>query len=322
MGLTKRGKWILLIVVLFLAVLSTMMMVQLFNNNTNKIIVNNGYDKLFKEALNIEIGQKDLKEISKEYSDKNILLVTNNQANLNSLPFETYIDNDGIHVANPISYLFYDYDFTIGDVITSIDGADLKDLKYEEITALIFQKDNAKIKLKFKSGKEFDYIFKNSFKEFETIYQEGGAVLFKIYNLDRINFYALYQKSTDCQKVILDLSKAKINDKDEMVNFISLLVPANQKLFNDKTSINGTKLIDKDIEIIVSNNQNKGLLFALSIIKDLNSKIIFDCPINKVLNYQVYYLFSNNKYSLFIKHEALNRTGSEAVENLFNQEIW
>lgn len=190
--------------------------------------------------------------------------------------FDFVIEEDGVRITNRLAKEFDVYGFVRGDKIVKINDSELKGKTYFEILELIYSKQYGAVrKFTLSNGREINYTYENTKTKIE--YNNETRVL-TIYNLDEISTKAIHDYLVEEPNLTLDLSKATVNTLDGLVNFLSLFSSKNQVLFLTPENIVGqnNRKILKPLNIVVGNNVDEGILFALTAIKTINPSVAID----------------------------------------------
>ena len=286
----------------------------MFANNEASKEINKDYINMIEKELEIDITTED-EFASINGNDYEIYVMKNSNSTYVSPCFEFIIVPGKIVITRALAKEFYDYKWQVGSEIIAIDGVELKDLSYFEIEDLIYAKTIELHKeFTLSTGVKVDFGY-NKYTYYSTLVEDKKIVL-SIYNLDRINRKQVYDLVNEYEEVVIDLSKATITELSSIVDFLSLFTAGNVQLFSshDIRAYKNYKL--NDIQIVLGNNQDKGILFALTSIKNHNSTITFDVSLDKltVFEYNCKKIVTGNNYKLVIYDEyvkSIDKTESD-----------
>ena len=227
--------------------------------------------------------------------------------------FDFKIVEDGVIITNRLAKEFDEFGFKVNDKIVEIDDQKLKGKTYFEITELILAKSDKTIKIfTFSDGRKVEYTYikyNNQNYNDRVEYDEYTNTLF-VYNLDNITTRSIYDRVKEQTNITLDLSKATVTTLEGIVNFISLFSNKEAVLFKTPENIIGQKNRKiNELNIVVGDNNDNGILFALTSISRLNSNIKIDrTDLNTTKFYAVKRLASST-YIINLKNVLIEAVG-------------
>ena len=167
------------------------------------------------------------------------------------------------------------------------------------------------------TGKKVDFGYKK-YTYYSTKVIDKKIVL-SIYNLDRVDRKKVYDLTKEYEEVVIDLSKATVTELSSVADFVSLFALSNAKLFSssDIRAYKNYKL--NNIQIELGKNQDKGILFTLTSIKNHNSTITFDVSLEELnvveCNFKKVITSNNYKMSLYNEYvKCLEKTEGGTIE--------
>ena len=236
--------------------------------------------------------------------------------------FDFVIKEDGVEITNSLAKDFYDMGLEVGMKITKVNGETLSGKGYFEILEKMYAKNyEEEKKFTLSNNQEINYKYIGYDNRYN--FDEENKILY-LYDLDIVNQENIYEFYSKYPEMVLDLSKATANTFDGIKNFVSLFSIGKEPLFKTPEGIKtstGRKITH--LKIILGENKDDGILFALTSISRLNSNIkIVEKPndeVNVTLNMTTFYglkeLKSSN-YTIYIKNflmEARNNLSGEIV---------
>ena len=229
--------------------------------------------------------------------------------------FDFVIVSDGVIITNQLSKEFDEFGFEAGMKITKINDSVLAGKTYFEILDLLYSKklDDEK-EFTLSDGTKITYKYQNYYSTYEYNVEENTLYL---YNLDNLTAKGIYDLVNTYKDVKLDLSKATVTTYDGVVNFLSLFSYKNEVLFKTPEGVIGQKgrKIDS-ININVKDNNDEGILFVLTCIKNLNSNINID---KKDLNTTKFYALKElegSSCTVYLKNYLLETNSNSSGETV------
>ena len=295
-------------VCLIVAIVSVYFM---FANNDSTKERNKDYISVIEKELNVDITSDD-DFIGINQNGFEIHVMENKFSTYITPCFEYIIDSDKIIITRALSKEFYAYPLMVGSEIVKIDGTELKGLGYFEIEELINGKAlGLKKEFTLSDGKVFEYTYEK-YTYYSSLINEKKIVL-SLYNLDRINRKQVYDIVKDYEDVTIDLSKATVTDINSLADFISLFVTDKAPIFSFPEGIYGYKTYKlNDINLVLGNNIDKGILFTLTSIKNHNFTITFDVSKDtlNVMEFDCKKVIKSSNYTVTIYNQKV-----KAIEN-------
>ena len=229
--------------------------------------------------------------------------------------FDFIIVADGVIITNKLSKEFDDFGFETGMKITKINDSVLAGKTYFEILDLLYSKNLDDVKeFTLSNGTKISYKYQNYYSTYEYNVEENTLYL---YNLDNLTAKGIYDLVNTYEDVSLDLSKASVTTYDGVVNFLSLFSDKNEVLFKTPEGVIGQKGRKIDIiNINVKDNNDEGILFILTCIKNLNSNINID---KKDLNTTKFYTLNElegSSCTVYLKNYLLETKSSSSGETV------
>ena len=169
---------------------------------------------------------------------------------------------------------------------------------------LIYSKTEKEIKkFTFSNNTTIDYEYK--YYENKMLYDEELNVL-SVYNFDEITTKAIHETVVAHPDLTLDLTNATVTTLDGIVNFVSLFSKKNEVLFNTPQNIigqNGRKI--SELNIVVGNNNDEGILFALTSVNRINQNIKIDKTNLNTTSFYALKVLKSMDYTIYIKNALL-----------------
>lgn len=239
-----------------------------------------------------------------------MLIVPTAYQHYNKPPFEFIIKEDGVLITNRLAKEFDSYGFKVGMKITKINDEELYGKSYLEILERIYCKTDKEIrKFTTEEGTVINYQYAKTTTGLE--YDDKTNTL-TVYNLDEITAKAIHDMVVKYPELTLDLSYATVNTYDGIIRFLSMFSQENQMLLKEPLDIYGlSNRKITNLNILVKDNQDKGILFVLTCIKRLNLSIKID---NSNLNTTSFYVTKQLQYdtfSIYIKSTLLKAIDSQ-----------
>ena len=294
-------------VCLIVAIVSVYFM---FANDDSPKEKDKDYISIIEKELNMDITSDD-DFVGINQNGYEIHVMENKFSTYISPCFEYIIDSDKIIITRALAKEFYTYPLKVGSEIVKIDGTELNGLGYFEIEELIYGKTiGLKKEFTLSDGKVFEYTYEK-YTYYSTVVDE--KIVLSIYNLDRINRQQVFNLVKNYEDVTIDLSKATVTDINSLADFISLFVTDKAPIFSFPEDIYGYKTYKlNDINLVLENNTDKGILFLLTSIKNHNSTITFDVSkdILNVMEFDCKKVIKSSNYTVTIYNQKV-----KAIEN-------
>ena len=103
----------------------------------------------------------------------------------------------------------------------------------------------------------------------------------------------------------LDLSEATVTTFEGVVNFISLFSDKNEVLFNSPLIIGQNNRKINELNIVVGNNDDRGVLFSLTCISRINKNIVIDRTSLNITTFYVAKVLVSQDYTIYLKNILL-----------------
>ena len=316
----NKNRKVLAIVIftIIFGALSIFAVTNLFKNNGSsnstteeEVIPKKNYIEILENETGITLSNEndfvDFKTVGLE-----LVVMPVNYDNYTKPCFDFMIEEDGVVITNRLAKEFDDYGFVRGDKIVKINDVELKGKTYFEILDLIYAKNYGEVrKFTLADGREVNYVFVNTSTKIE--YDAMNRVL-HIYNLDEITVKAIHDYVLADPNLTLDLSQATVNTYDGIVNFLSLFSEKNEVLFVTPENIVGqrNRKIDS-LNIVVGGNQDEGILFTLTAVKNLNENITIDRADLNTTSFKVVKKLISEEYIIYIKDYLLKTSARETL---------
>ena len=309
----KRGIIGILVITIVFAVLAIASASKMFNNiDEQEKLQKTSYMLLLEEELGIDFVTED-DFINFQLVNYEMVIVPQTHKYYIKPCFDFVVLSDGVVITNRNAKEFDDTGWKINDKIVKINDETLKGKSYFEIVDLMLSKTETTKKYTLSNGTEIEYKYQKATKAYE--YNEAENIL-SIYNLDNVTTRKIHETVKEHPDLTLDLSKATVNTYEGLANFISLFSSEETPVFGNVTNEYGQKNRKiENLNIVVGNNQDKGILFALTSIKRLNSNILIDkTNLNTTQFYAVKTLLDSNceiviKNILLIAVSTINNNG-------------
>ena len=273
MDLKNKNRNVLgiLIMTIIFGVFAAISVVRLFDNqNQEKPLVKKDYILMLESELNITLDSED--DFTNMGNIVYDVLVEPTKFQYYYKPcFDFVIVQDGIIIKNGLAKDFSALGLKEGVKITKINDQELLGKSYFEILELIYSKtENEVKKFTFNDETTIDYEYK--YYENKMHYDEEENVLY-VYNLDEITTKSIHEMVVLHSDLTLDLSNATVSTLEGVMNFVSLFSKKNEVLFKSPLMIGQNNRKINELNIVVGNNNDKGILFALTTINRINTNI-------------------------------------------------
>ena len=125
------------------------------------------------------------------------------------------------------------------------------------------------------------------------------------YNLDEVTTKAIHDIVILHPDLTLDLTNATVTSFDGVINFISLFSKKNEVLFNSPLIIGQNNRKINVLNIVVGNNDDRGVLFALTCISRINKNITIDQTNLNITTFYVTKVLASLDYTIYLKNILL-----------------
>ena len=306
----NKNKIAIIVITLIFGAFSIFSTLNLFSNRKDREeeLERKDYIEMLEKDLNVELTNDDDFVALNTVGYETVIIPTKYENYLKPC-FDFIIEKDGIKITNRLAKEFDDYGFVVGQKIIKINDIELKGKDYFDILDLILCKTYGQTrKFTLEGNVEVEYTYKNTSTKLE--YNEELNVLV-VYNLDEIAPRAIHEVVLAHPDLTLDLSKATITTYDGMVNFVSLFSLVDQPLFTEPDGVVGQKNRKiNNLKITVKDNEDKGVLFALTTIKSLNNTITFDRLNLNTTTFYIVRVLESEEYTIYIKNGLLSNQKS------------
>lgn len=309
MDSNDKNRKILAIVIftIIFGALSIFAVTNLFKNTTGnkeEEIVKKDYIKMLEEEFGITLSnENDFEDFSSIGYE---MIVMPEKYDRYTKPcFDFVIEEDGVIITNRLSKEFDDYGFVRGDKIIKINDIQLQGKSYFEIIDLIYAKTYAENKkFTLSDNREINYVYVNTKTHIE--YDSIEKVLY-VYNLDNISIKIIHEYVMKEPNLTLDLSKATVNTEEGLIDFLSLFSDENEVILDTE---NGGVVGQKhrkinELNIKIADNTDNGILFAMTVIKTINSNIKIDKLELNTYSFQAVKKLVSSDYIINIKNYTL-----------------
>ena len=300
----------ILIMTLIFGAASIISVLKMFDDqDKEKPFVKKDYVLMLEEELNISLeSENDFKNFSQVPFE---FLVDENKYQYYYKPcFEFVIVSDGIIIKNGLAKDFISLGFSEGMKITKINDTELAGKSYFEMLELIYSKTEKEIKkFTFSNNTTIDY----EYKYYENKMLDEELNVLSVYNFDEITTKAIHETVVAHPDLTLDLTNATVTTLDGIVNFVSLFSKKNEVLFNTPQNIigqNGRKI--SELNIVVGNNNDEGILFALTSVNRINQNIKIDKTNLNTTSFYALKVLKSMDYTIYIKNALLEAKGASS----------
>lgn len=268
------------------------------------------YVTLLEKELGVTLdGDDDFDNFSKLGYD--VLVVPSKYEDYFKPCFDFVIVRDGIIVKNRLSSEFDKYPLEVGSKITQINDKVLNGLGYFEILDLIYSSSlNVTKTFTLSNDTKFSYTYEK-YNTKEEVLTDENSVTIKFYNLDKITRKGVYSKVSGYENVVFDFSSATITDFTAIKGFVSFFSNADEELFSTPAGIKGYESYKlNNVNIILGDNKDLGILFLATTIKKLNSTVTFDKTDLTTTTYMCQNTISNRDYVITIYNYEVSTSKS------------
>lgn len=230
--------------------------------------------------------------------------------------FDFVVESDGVVITSRTSKEFEQSNLKIGDKIVKIDDEVLSGKTYFEIINLILS--NKEVTKKFTLINESEVLYQYSYSTSYISYNEDENTL-SVYNLDEVTTRAIHEEVKAHPDLTLDLSQATVTTEEGLINFLSLFSLEDAPLFTkgDTSVIGKRNRKITNLKIEVKDNQDLGILFALTCVKRLNSNIIIDKANLNTTQFYAEKTLTSSTYTIFIKNVLLKAVSANNNGGLY-----
>ena len=304
----KRNILGILIMTVIFGTLSLFSVIKLFNNdNQDKPLVKKDYILMLEEELNITLDSED-DFVNFSNIPFDILVEPTKYQYYYKPCFDFVIVSDGVIIKNGLAKEFNSLGLETGMKITKVNDEELLGKSYFEILELIYSKIEKEVKkFHFSDGTMIDYEYR--YYENKAYYDEENNVYY-VYNLDEITLKAIHEVVELHPDLTLDLSKSTVTTFGGVVDFVSLFSKKNEVLFKTPENIvgqNNRKI--NELNIVVGDNQDAGILFALTNISRINTNIKIDKNNLNTTTFLAKKILVSRDYTIFIEDMMLEVKG-------------
>lgn len=223
--------------------------------------------------------------------------------------FDFEITEDAIIIKNRLAKEFSSFGFREGMKIEKINGTPILGKEYFEVFDLIYSKKENEVKeFTLSDGTKINYQYRNYNNKLS--YDEEGNILY-LYNLDQITVKAIHEVVLLHPDLTLDLTYATVNTLEGVTNFVSLFSKKGEVLFKTPENIIGqdNRKIN-ELKIVINDNRDKGILYALTTIKTINKNITIDYEALYTTKFYASKKLESSNFTIYIKNVSLESKSS------------
>ena len=293
----------ILIMTIIFGVFAILAVGKLFNDQEqDKPLVKTDYILMLESELNISLDSED--DFTNFDNVVYAVLVEPTKYQYYYKPcFEFKIVSDGVVIKNGLAKDFSVLGLQEGMKITKVNDQTLSGKSYFEILELIYSKTENEVKVfTFQDETTINYEYK--YYENKMSYDQDKNILY-VYNLDEVTIKAVHEMVMQHPDLTLDLSEATVTTFEGVVNFISLFSDKNEVLFNSPLIIGQNNRKINELNIVVGNNDDRGVLFSLTCISRINKNIVIDRTSLNITTFYVAKVLVSQDYTIYLKNILL-----------------
>ena len=267
---SKRNVIGILIITLIFGIFSVISLSKMFNNTGDDYLIKSDYITALETELGIELNQEDDFANFALIEDEMLIIPAKYQYYFKPC-FDFVIAKDGVFITNRLAKEFDELGFEVGMKITQVDSVALEGKGYFEILELMLAKNIGDKKTFTHSEGQIEYTYKGYNDRYE--YNEEENILY-IYNLDNVSRETIHEVYSSNPNVAIDLSMATVNTYEGVRNFVSMFAADREVLFAiPENVIATTPRKISDVSIVLGDNEDDGILFALTAIKSYKANV-------------------------------------------------
>ena len=267
---SRRNVFGILIITLIFGIFSMLSLLDLFENREKDSLVKSDYITVLEKELGIQLNQNN--DFDNFLSIEQEMLVVPNKYRYYYKPcFDFVIVKGGVTITNRLAKEFDELGFEVGMKIIKVNDTNLEGKSYFEILELMYAKNTGEKKVFSHQNGQIEYTYKGYNDRFE--YNEETNTLY-IYNLGNVTSETIHNIYTAHPDLVIDLSMATVNTFDGVKNFVSMFSKEKESLFMipDKILSTTPRKIT-GVKIVLGDNQDDGILFALTCIRSYESNV-------------------------------------------------
>ena len=267
---SRRNVLGILIITLIFGIFSVLSLLDLFENKEKDNLVKSDYMTVLEKELGIQLNQNN--DFDNFLSIEQEMLVVPNKYRYYYKPcFDFVIVKGGVMITNRLAKEFDELGFEIGMKITKVDDTKLEGKSYFEILELMYAKNTGKKKIFFHQNGQIEYTYKGYNDRLE--YDQEENILY-IYNLDNVSSETIHNIYTAHPDLVIDLSMATVNTYNGVKYFVSMFSKEKESLFLiPEKVLSTTPRKITNVKIVLGDNQDDGILFALTCIRSYESNV-------------------------------------------------
>lgn len=307
---SKRNIIGVLIITVIFAIFSFISISNMMKDGGNKdIIVKSDYIALLEKEYNKEFLDGTDFEILSQINEE-VLVVPTKYKYYFEPCFNFVVVSDGVIITKRLAKEFDELGFTEGMKITKVNDVLLEGKNYFEILDLMYAKNYEEEKVFHHAGGEIKYTYKAYDNRFS--YDEENNTL-HIYNLDNVLRETIHEIYLSNPDLVIDLSMATVNTFEGIEQFVSMFSGDREVLFQTPENIiSYTPRKISDVKLVLGENNDDGILFALTAIRSFKANVkivknaidVEEIIVNKT-TFNAMKILSNSAYNIYLKNDAM-----------------
>lgn len=307
---SKRNIIGVLIITVIFAIFSFISISNMMKDGGNKdIIVKSDYIALLEKEYNKEFLDGTDFEILSQINEE-VLVVPTKYKYYFEPCFNFVVVSDGVIITKRLAKEFDELGFTEGMKITKVNDVLLEGKNYFEILDLMYAKNYEEEKVFHHTGGEIKYTYKAYNNRFS--YNEENNTL-HIYNLDNVLRETIHEIYLSNPDLVIDLSMATVNTFEGIEQFVSMFSGDREVLFQTPENIiSYTPRKISDVTLVLGENNDDGILFALTAIRSFKANVkivknaidVEEIIVNKT-TFNAIKVLSNPTYNIYLKNDAM-----------------
>lgn len=307
---SKRNIIGVLIITVIFAIFSFISISNMMKDGGNKdIIVKSDYIALLEKEYNKEFLDGTDFEILSQINEE-VLVVPTKYKYYFEPCFNFVVVSDGVIITKRLAKEFDELGFTEGMKITKVNDVLLEGKNYFEILDLMYAKNYEEEKVFHHAGGEIKYTYKAYDNRFS--YDEENNTL-HIYNLDNVLRETIHEIYLSNPDLVIDLSMATVNTFEGIEQFVSMFSGDREVLFQTPENIiSYTPRKISDVKLVLGENNDDGILFALTAIRSFKANVkivknaidVEEFIVNKT-TFNAMKILSNSAYNIYLKNDAM-----------------
>lgn len=307
---SKRNIIGVLIITVIFAIFSFISISNMMKDGGNKdIIVKSDYIALLEKEYTKEFLDGTDFEILSQINEE-VLVVPTKYKYYFEPCFNFVVVSDGVIITKRLAKEFDELGFTEGMKITKVNDVLLEGKNYFEILDLMYAKNYEEEKVFHHAGGEIKYTYKAYDNRFS--YDEENNTL-HIYNLDNVLRETIHEIYLSNPDLVIDLSMATVNTFEGIEQFVSMFSGDREVLFQTPENIiSYTPRKISDVKLVLGENNDDGILFALTAIRSFKANVkivknaidVEEIIVNKT-TFNAMKILSNSAYNIYLKNDAM-----------------